>query len=47
VQLAAKLAVPDTSCITLVHVIPTIDGLEFDEVKPFYKRLERKARAEM
>ena len=46
-QLAAKLAVPETSRITLMHVIATIDGLEFDELKPFYERLERKARAGM
>jgi nucleotide-binding universal stress UspA family protein len=46
-QLAEQLAVPDTSRITLLHVIATIDGLEFDELKPFYERLERKARAEM
>jgi nucleotide-binding universal stress UspA family protein len=46
-QLAARLAVADTSRITLLHVIATIDGLEFDELKPFYDRLERKARAEM
>jgi nucleotide-binding universal stress UspA family protein len=46
-QLAEKLAVPDTSRITLLHVIATIDGLEFDELRPFYERLERKARAGM
>jgi nucleotide-binding universal stress UspA family protein len=46
-QLAEKLAGPDTVRITLVHVIATIDGLEFDELQPFYDRLERKARAEM
>jgi universal stress protein A len=28
----------------LVHVIETIDGMRFDELKSFYQRLERKAR---
>ncbi len=43
-QLAAKLA---ASRITLVHVIQTIEGLRFDELKRFYARLEKKARTEM
>ena len=43
-QLAAKLA---ASRITLVHVIQTIEGLRFDELKRFYARLEKKVRAEM
>ena len=46
-QLAGKLAAPDASRVTLVHVIETIDGLRFDELKPFYERLERKALATM
>jgi nucleotide-binding universal stress UspA family protein len=43
-QVADKLAVSDKSRITLVHVIETIDGVQFDELKPFYERLEQKAR---
>jgi universal stress protein A len=43
-QLAARLMVSDASRITLVHVIETIDGMRFDELKSFYQRLERKAR---
>ena len=43
-QLAAKLA---ASRITLVHVIQTIEGLRFDELRRFYARLEKKARTEM
>jgi universal stress protein A len=31
----------------LVHVIETIDGVQFEELKSFYGRLERKARAAM
>ena len=46
-QLADKLALTDRPRITLVHVIETIDGVQFDELKPFYERLEKKARAGM
>lgn len=46
-QLAVKMAAFDTSRITLVHVIETIDGVQFDELKPFYERLEQKARTAM
>lgn len=46
-HLADKLAAPDASRVTLVHVIETIDGLQFDELKSFYDELERKARAVM
>lgn len=46
-QLADKLAVSDASRITLVHVIETIDGVQFDELKPFYERLEQRARTAM
>ena len=46
-QVADKLAVSDKSRITLVHVIETIDGVQFDELKPFYERVERKAQAAM
>jgi nucleotide-binding universal stress UspA family protein len=46
-QLAARLASPDTTRVTLVHVIETIEGLPFDDLKPFYERMERKAGATM
>ena len=46
-QVADKLAVSDKSRITLVHVIETIDGAQFDELKSFYERLEQKARTAM
>ena len=46
-QVADTLAVSDKSRITLVHVIETIDGLQFDELKSFYERLEQKARTAM
>ena len=46
-QLASKLAVSDTSRITLVQVIETIEGMRFDELRPFYRRLEKKAQTAM
>ena len=46
-ELANKLTVPGRSRITLMHVIETIEGIQFDELKPFYGRLERKARTTM
>jgi universal stress protein A len=46
-QLADALAVPGPSRITLVHVVETIEGLRFGELRPFYKRLEKKAQAAM
>jgi universal stress protein A len=46
-QLANTLAGPDTSRITLVHVVETIEGLRFDELRPFYRRLEKRAQTAM
>jgi universal stress protein A len=46
-DVAATLAASPASRITLVHVIETIKGLSFDELKPFYRRLERDASAAM
>ena len=46
-DLADKLTVAETSRITLMHVIEIVEGMQFDELKPFYDRLERKARTTM
>jgi universal stress protein A len=46
-QLAVDLAAIGASRISLVHVIETIDGVSFDELKAFYQRLEKKAQAVM
>ena len=46
-QLVDKLASPGRTRVTLVHVIEMIEGLPFDELKPFYDRMERKARMKM
>jgi universal stress protein A len=43
-QLARTLAEP-ASRITLLHVIETIDALDYEELKPFYQGLERKAKS--
>jgi universal stress protein A len=46
-QLAIKLASHGPARVTMLHVIETIDGLRFEELGPFYARLERKARTAM
>jgi nucleotide-binding universal stress UspA family protein len=46
-DLAIDLAAPGRSRITLLHVIETIPGLGFKELKPFYRKLEAKADTKM
>ncbi|HEX2443746.1 MAG TPA: universal stress protein [Vicinamibacterales bacterium] len=46
-DLAARLSAPGRSRVTLVHVIETVRGIDFDDLKGFYRKLERKARTEM
>jgi len=46
-QLAVRLASHETTRVTLLHVIETIEGLPFKELRPFYERMARKARAAM
>ena len=46
-QLAGQLASRDGGRVTLLHVIQTIEGLSLEEVKPFYERIERRARKGM
>jgi universal stress protein A len=46
-DLALTLSAPDTSRVTLLHVIETVRGLEFEEMKPFYQKLEKKAQEKM
>ena len=45
VELAGELAVQSGAEVILLHVIETIDHVEFDELKPFYQRLEISARS--
>ncbi len=46
-RLANVLASRDSARVTLLHVIEALDGLSFEELKPFYERLERQARTTM
>src|SRR5262245_10481108 len=46
-QLAGQLGSSNGARVTLIHVIETIPGLSIEELKPFYERLERKARKAM
>jgi nucleotide-binding universal stress UspA family protein len=45
-DLAAEMAGPDGE-VVLLHVIEAIPGLSADEEKPFYARLEKKARSHL
>ena len=44
---AIALAGQSRGKVTLLHVIETIADAEYDEMRDFYKRLERKARASL
>jgi nucleotide-binding universal stress UspA family protein len=44
---ATDLARPSGGEVTLLHVIEIIPGLAVEEDKPFYQRLEKKARKHM
>src|SRR5262245_53350950 len=45
VDLAYELAGQSGAEVILLHVIETIEHVEFDELKPFYQRLEKSARS--
>ena len=45
-QLAGRLA-SGGARVTLFHVIETIEGLPFEDLRPFYERMDRKARTTM
>ena len=42
-DLALTLAAPTGARVVLLHVIETVRGLELEEAKPFYQKLEQKA----
>src|SRR5215468_9791927 len=44
VDLAYEFAAQSGAEVILLHVIETIEHVEFDELKPFYERLEKSAR---
>jgi nucleotide-binding universal stress UspA family protein len=46
-DLARQLASDERTCVTLLHVIQTIPGVEFSELKPFYEKLRAKALKKM
>jgi nucleotide-binding universal stress UspA family protein len=47
VLMAARLASPGATSVTLLHVIELIRGIPFEELKTFYQKLENTARREM
>jgi nucleotide-binding universal stress UspA family protein len=44
VDLAYEFAAQSAAEVTLLHVIETIEHVQFEELKPFYDRLENSAR---
>jgi len=44
VDVAYNLATQSEAEVVLLHVIETIEHIQFDELKPFYERLETSAR---
>jgi nucleotide-binding universal stress UspA family protein len=44
---AAELSYPGRGEVILLHVIETISGLDFEEERPFYQRLEAAARRDL
>jgi nucleotide-binding universal stress UspA family protein len=46
-QVAGSLAVTHLPHVTLLHVIETIAGAEFEELSSFYSSMERRARERM
>lgn len=46
-DLALPLSAPDNSRVTLLHVIETFRGLEFEEMRPYYQKFEKKAQGIM
>ena len=45
VDVAYEFAKQSNAAVILLHVIETIEHVDFDELKPFYERLEKSARA--
>jgi nucleotide-binding universal stress UspA family protein len=42
-EVASSIAAPGDAQITLLHVIETIPGSDFEELAPFYRKLEQQA----
>src|SRR5262245_32113534 len=43
VDLAFEMATQTGAQVTLLHVIETVEHIQFDEIKQFYQRLEKSA----
>ena len=43
VDLAYEMATQSGAQVTLLHVIETVEHIQFDEIKQFYERLEKSA----
>jgi nucleotide-binding universal stress UspA family protein len=46
-NIAVKMALHDSSRLTLLHIIETIEDTEFEEFEDFYSKLNRRARKKM
>jgi universal stress protein A len=46
-DLALALAAGRGSRVTLLHVVETVRGLGFDELRPFYRQLEKRGREKL
>lgn len=44
-EFASRLAMENRSTVDLLHVIETVDGLPFDDLRGFYDKIESDARA--
>ncbi len=47
VRVASEMATRDGSEVLLLHVVETIRGIPFEEMRGFYERLERRATTEL
>lgn len=47
IKVGADLATRDGSEVLLLHVVETIRGIPFEEMRDFYQRLERRADTEL
>jgi nucleotide-binding universal stress UspA family protein len=43
-NVVGELAVKGAAVVTLLHVIPTIEGVDYEEIRDFYETLREKAR---
>ena len=46
-DVAASIAKSDQGRVTVLHVIETIAGANFDELSPFYRKLEERAQKQL